>query len=161
MELAFYNAVMTGMSCDGSKFTYTNQLASSDAELSQRADWFSCACCPPNVARLLGSIGGYIYDVQEDAKYKHVHIRIHMPTSCRFSCNLADGYTISFHMSTNYPWDGKVKFVLYEPIPGDKSITISIRVPEWAYSPKVSMPSLIPDTVTNESSTADRAARWR
>ena len=27
----------------------------------QRQDWFSCACCPPNVLRFLGSLGGSIY----------------------------------------------------------------------------------------------------
>lgn len=134
MELAFYNTVMTGISCDGSKFTYTNQLASSSVELSERADWFWCACCPPNVARLLGSIGGYIYDIQEDAKNKHVHIRIHMLTSCHFFCKLENGDVIHLDMSTNYPWDGVVKFFLSESIPKDISITISIRVPEWASS---------------------------
>lgn len=47
MELCFYNAVLTGMSEDGKRFTYVNQLASSDTDLSKRAEWFTCACCPP------------------------------------------------------------------------------------------------------------------
>jgi DUF1680 family protein len=45
MELCFYNAVMTGMSTSGTQFTYVNQLASTDTDLSKRAEWFTCACC--------------------------------------------------------------------------------------------------------------------
>lgn len=34
MELCFYNAVMTGMSASGKQFTYVNQLASTDTDVS-------------------------------------------------------------------------------------------------------------------------------
>ena len=70
MELCFYNSVSTGMSSDGRQFTYVNQLASSDTDLSQRAKWFTCACCPPNVTRLLGYIGGYL------CKIRHISITL-------------------------------------------------------------------------------------
>lgn len=50
MELEFYNAMLTGMGCDGKQFTYVNQLASSDADPGRRSKWFTCACCPPNVS---------------------------------------------------------------------------------------------------------------
>lgn len=46
MELCLYNAVLTAMSTDGKKFTYVNQLASSDKDHSKRDDWFTVACCP-------------------------------------------------------------------------------------------------------------------
>ena len=42
MELSLYNTVLTSMSYDGKRFTYVNQLASSDTDLSQREEWFTC-----------------------------------------------------------------------------------------------------------------------
>lgn len=46
MELCLYNAMLSGMGSDGTSFTYTNHLASSEADLSKREEWFECACCP-------------------------------------------------------------------------------------------------------------------
>ena len=68
MELCLFNAVLTGVSCDGRSWTYVNQMASSDADPSARSDWFTVACCPPNVLRLLGCIGGYLYQSNAEEK---------------------------------------------------------------------------------------------
>nr|KAK5440417.1 hypothetical protein LTR18_007705 [Exophiala xenobiotica] len=65
MELCLYNAVLTSMSHDGTRSTHVNQLASSDQDPSKHEEWFTCACCPPNVLRLMGQIGGYIYTYTE------------------------------------------------------------------------------------------------
>lgn len=59
MELALYNGVLAGGSLDGTKYFYVNPLASRGGH--HRSGWFSCACCPPNEARTLASIGGYAY----------------------------------------------------------------------------------------------------
>ncbi|KAJ0127088.1 Uncharacterized protein HZ326_29810 [Fusarium oxysporum f. sp. albedinis] len=66
MELCLYNNVMTAMSLDGKAFTYVNQLGSSESDKSVREEWFWCACCPPNVTRLYGSLGGYLWDFGEE-----------------------------------------------------------------------------------------------
>ena len=77
MELCLYNAVFTAVSVDCKQFTYVNQLASSEKNLSERHSFFTCACCPPNVLRLLGMIGGYIWNVSEtqrDVTQVDVHL---------------------------------------------------------------------------------------
>jgi len=56
MELALYNAILPGTSLDGSSYFYMNPLESSGGY--SREPWFRCACCPPNVARLLASLPG-------------------------------------------------------------------------------------------------------
>jgi DUF1680 family protein len=84
MELSFYNAVLTGMSTrsiSGKQFTYVNQLASTDTDLSKRAERFTCACCPPNVARTLGYIGGYLWSHRADEKSRSVQINVHLYSS--------------------------------------------------------------------------------
>jgi len=129
MELCFYNAVSTGMSADGKRFTYVNQLASSDSDLSKREEWFTCACCPPNVTRLFGCIGGYLwtYKVEEDSK--SVDINVHLYTSAVLGIPIGDGL-IKLEQTTNWPWDGEIKFSLEAP--ADISTTVRLRIPEWA-----------------------------
>ena len=76
MELAFYNTVLAGMQLDGKRFFYVNPLevdlgisgkaATHTHALPSRPGWYACACCPPNVARLIGSIGKYAYSESGD-----------------------------------------------------------------------------------------------
>lgn len=71
MERALYNNVLGAMSLDGKRFFYVNPLEvwpeASEKNPGRfhvkpvRQKWFACACCPPNVARLLTSLNNYIY----------------------------------------------------------------------------------------------------
>ena len=54
MERALYNGAISGVSLDGRRFFYVNPLAS-HGDVARR-EWFDCACCPPNIARLLASL---------------------------------------------------------------------------------------------------------
>lgn len=58
MELALYNGALAGLSLDGKQFFYANPIASSGQH--QRQDWFKCACCPPNIARVIAGIDRFI-----------------------------------------------------------------------------------------------------
>ena len=57
LENTLYNAVLPGLSLDGQTYFYENPL--SDDGTHRRTPWFECACCPPNVARLLAQLPGY------------------------------------------------------------------------------------------------------
>ncbi|KAF2431495.1 DUF1680-domain-containing protein [Tothia fuscella] len=130
MELSFYNAVLGGMSCDGKKFSYENQLASSAGKLSERKEWFTCACCPPNVSRLLGSIGGYMWSHKYEPEVREATIRIHMFGSATLSFGVGGDDQVGLTQMSNWPWEGEVKFTLTAPI--DVSISIDLRIPGWA-----------------------------
>ncbi|TGO88009.1 hypothetical protein BPOR_0190g00140 [Botrytis porri] len=129
MELCFYNAGSIGMLDDGSKFTYANQLASSDTDLSRRADWFKCACCPPNVARLLGYIGGHLWTSSSDEKKNTAEINVHTYASAVLSIPVGR-HTVQLEQKTDWPWDGNIQFELksLEAI----TTTIRLRIPGWA-----------------------------
>jgi len=83
-EQALYNTVLSGMGRDGRHFFYVNplevvpQTVSNNPMLSyvktQRQKWFGVACCPPNLARVLSSLSGYIYAVDHDRLYILSHI---------------------------------------------------------------------------------------
>lgn len=129
MELCFYNAAMTGMSATGKQFTYVNQLASTDTDLSERAEWFTCACCPPNMTRLFGYIGGYIWSFQADKAKKSAQVHVHLYTSAKLAIPLGST-VIELEQKSNWPWDGKVEFTLSNS--SDVLTTIKLRIPAWA-----------------------------
>ncbi len=83
-EQALYNTVLSGMGSDGQHFFYVNplevvpQTVSKNPTLShvktQRQKWFGVACCPPNLARILSSLRGYIYAFDDSRLYILSHI---------------------------------------------------------------------------------------
>jgi len=106
MEQALYNGVLSGVSLDGTSFFYTNPLAV-DAERSgvRRSGWFDCACCPTNIARLLASLGGYVYATGKAGI--HVHLYIVGSAEVPFR-----GQTVRLVQETAYPWQGAVRFIV-------------------------------------------------
>ncbi len=127
MELAFYNAVLTAISTDGRKYTYVNQLASSDANPAERSEWFRCACCPPNIMRTLAIIGGYLYSQPASTEASAKHIAVHLYSSSTLEFTASD-HPSSLTQSTDWPWSGDVEFKLET---SSKAVCISLRIPQW------------------------------
>ena len=126
MELCLYNAVLTAMSHNGKSFTYHNQLASSEDDLDKRCDWFTVACCPPNIMRLFGSIGGYVWSCDEEALQKD-GVAVHLYVSGTLT--LPGKYSkTSISQTTQWPWDDKIDFA----ITGEDRFSIDLRIPSWA-----------------------------
>lgn len=131
LERSLYNSCISGMSLDGKHFFYVNPLEV-DPKASERDPgkshvkvkrpaWFGCACCPPNLARTLTSIGKYIYTKDEETIYTHLYI------SNESSMNLK-GEEIIVKQETDYPWKGNVNITVDGK---DKEFTIALRIPNW------------------------------
>lgn len=127
MELCLYNAVMTGLSLEGTEFTYVNQLASSDADRNRREDWFDTSCCPPNVMRLFGSLGGYLWDY--GCKGKDAYVNVHLYTTAKVTFQVEDKQIV-LEQKSNWPWEGNVLFMLQSPT--SANVTLRLRIPSWA-----------------------------
>jgi DUF1680 family protein len=135
MERALYNTVLSGMSLDGKSFFYVNPLevwpeACEHSPIkahvkAARQKWFGCACCPPNVARLLMSIGAYIYTVSENEIYTHLYI------SGRVDVEL-QGHKIGLIQKSNYPWSGVINFEV--EVEATKQFSLALRIPGWCKS---------------------------
>lgn len=126
MEKAFYNTVLAGMESDGKRFFYVNPLevipgitqkaVTHHHVLTQRPGWYTCACCPPNVARLVTSIGKYSYGEKDDTVY----------------CHLYSGGEVSFRngmkltVKTEYPYDFSISFRI------EGKGKFAVRVPSWS-----------------------------
>ncbi len=121
-ERTLYNGFLSGIGMDGKSFFYPNPLQSYGTHV--RSPWFTCACCPPNVARFIASFPTYIYAVKDE------NIFINLFTSNNASIDV-DGRTIKVIQETNYPWDGKVNIVVNPEADGDK-FKLNLRIPGWA-----------------------------
>lgn len=119
METTLYNGILPGLSLDGQSYFYQNPLA--DDGTHRRSEWFSCACCPPNIARLLASLPGYFYSVSDEAVWVHLYAE----GSARVA--LPDGRVVQLHQRTRYPWDGDI---LLE-VQGGDAFTLLLRIPAW------------------------------
>ena len=140
MERALYNTVLGGMALDGKHFFYVNPLEVHPKTLAfnhiydhvkpVRQRWFGCACCPPNIARVLTSLGHYIYTVRPDALFINLYVGndVTIPVG---------GETLALRISGNYPWQEEVNIEIVSPVPVRH--TVALRLPDWCAAPAVSL----------------------
>ena len=112
MELAFYNTVLAGIQLDGKRFFYVNPLEVDEGisgkaaghrhVLPSRPGWYACACCPPNAARLIGSIGKYAYGEKGGTVFCHLF--------AAGKVSFSNG--IQLECITDYPYDTRVKYII-------------------------------------------------
>ena len=143
MEQAFYNTVLAGMQLDGKRFFYVNPLEIDTGisgkacthmhDLPVRPKWYACACCPPNAARLIGSIGKYAYGENSDTIF----------------CNMFAAGSVSFsngmklECTADYPYD----MTIHYSVCGNGRM--AVRIPKWSREFTVEMNgkklALVPD----------------
>jgi len=139
LERTLYNGLISGVSLSGDRFFYVNPLSfdgklnfnsedfnSGDSHIRQ--PWFDTACCPPNVARLLPSLSGYIYAARDESLYINLFISSETTTAVA-------GQDISIRQTSNYPWDGEITITIQLDEPA--KFAVCIRVPGWAQNQPV------------------------
>ncbi len=127
MELELHNAALAGMQLDGRRFFYVNPLevdtrvagrvSGYGHVLPRRPLWHSCACCPPNLARLIASLGGYLWSEDESTVYSHLFIGSEART--RFG---------RVRLESRYPWQGEAAYTVL----AEGDFTLAVRIPGYA-----------------------------
>ena len=86
-------------------------------DLPVRPGWYTCACCPPNVARLLSSFGQYAYGENETTAFCHLYAEgeIRFENGLRLQCE------------TGYPYEFEVRFRVKEG-----KGRLAVRLPGWS-----------------------------
>ncbi len=135
MEQALYNGALSGVSLDGRLFYYENPLESRGDHL--RWKWHRCPCCPPNIGRLIASLGRYAYGVGDDT----IAVHLFVGSEARL---MVGGNAVTLRQRTRYPWDGAVAFQVSPAAPAE--FTIAIRLPGWSRDPKVAVNGVAVDT---------------
>ena len=88
-----------------------------------RPEWLGCACCPPNLARLLASVDRYIYTVKEDLCLVNLYI------SSAADLSLGGG-TVRITQTTKYPANGVI--CLHVNAGDDHPVDLGLRIPAWS-----------------------------
>jgi len=135
MEQALYNTVLGGMALDGKSFFYVNPLevlpeaCHRDERKAHvkpvRPKWFGCACCPPNLARLISSLPAYAFTESDDTLYMHLHMSGDVTKQ-------VNGKTAAFRIESGMPWSGKVTITYC----GEDAVDmkLAVRIPGWSES---------------------------
>jgi hypothetical protein len=121
MELALYNGALAGISLDGSRFFYDNKLESLGDH--HRWTWHTCPCCPPNIARLLASLGRYVYGQADN------ELAVHLYADSDAQLDIGGGRRVGLAQRTRYPWDGVIDIAV-TPEHADRFV-LSLRIPGW------------------------------
>ncbi len=132
MEQALYNTVLAGMALDGKSFFYVNPLevtpraCRADKRLEHvkpvRQKWFGCACCPPNIARIVSSVASYAYTENEDTLWTHLYIGGELTKT-------VGDKTIRLTMESGVPWEGRAKMTVHTENP--VNCILAFRLPGW------------------------------
>lgn len=120
LERSLYNGALDGLSLSGDRFFYGNPLASRGQHA--RREWFGTACCPANIARLVASLGDYIYATNDEG----IAINLYVGSNTSFKKGKTD---VSIKQESNYPWDGKIKLFI-DPVKKTR-FKVYIRIPGW------------------------------
>ncbi|KXL44361.1 glycoside hydrolase family 127 protein [Acidomyces richmondensis BFW] len=120
IERAFFNCILGAISANGREFYYENPLRTKSGKIWARSTWFDTACCPPNIAKIIGLLPSYIYSIKDGL------IAIHLFISSKFTAAI-DGEQVTIQMDTGLPWIGNVKIEVVSP----RRINIAIRIPAW------------------------------
>lgn len=133
VERALYNTVLAGIALDGKSFFYVNPLevwpencmerTSREHVKPVRQKWYGVACCPPNIARTLASMGQYIYSAGERELYVNLFI------SNQAEADLAVG-SVHISMETRFPFENEIH-ISVKSVPAG-GMTLAVRIPEYA-----------------------------
>ncbi len=137
IERAVYNGVLPGVSLSGTRFFYVNALQRRTRRAweppghGERAPWYPCACCPPNLMRLLSSWEQYLATSDDGG------VQLHQYATAEVEADVA-GEAVRLSVRTGYPWEGRVEVeVVRAP---EHPWTLSLRVPSWCRSAALTGP---------------------
>lgn len=127
IEHSLYNAVLPGLSQDGKDFFYQNPLA--DGGNHRRQPWFDCACCPPNITRLLATLPGYACSTSDDGVW------LHLIMGLEATIQLPWGHEMILRTTSTIPFGNSldVRVTL------EQSTRFTLRIPAPSWSPELAV----------------------
>ena len=154
IERTVYNGVLPALSLDGTAFFYVNPLQRrthrvwSDPGDGQRAPWYACACCPPNLMRFVSSWQQLLATTDGDG------IQIHQFASSEIAAG-----DVRLTVETDYPWSGSVRVTVGAS--PERQWELTLRIPRWCESATLT----VGDGASTQLPAGDRSFRltkeWR
>ncbi|GAA1684892.1 glycoside hydrolase family 127 protein [Fodinicola feengrottensis] len=119
IERTLYNGFAGSVSLDGKRYFYVNPLqVRDDHPVTGRQPWFKCACCPPNIMRLLSTVDHYAATSDQSGLQLH-----------QYATGSYGGGPAQVRVRTRYPWEGTVSVEVSHT--SDDPWTLSLRMPHW------------------------------
>jgi DUF1680 family protein len=148
LERTVYNGFAASTGADGTSFFYSNPLqvreehqASDEEESGRRLPWYACACCPPNVMRLVAAMQHYMATTDLQGG-----VQLHQYTDADVAFTTTHG-AVAFSVRTRYPWAGTVEIHIAEST--TVAWGLSLRIPSWVGEVRLTVngDDVIPDDV--------------
>ncbi|MGA2977013.1 MAG: beta-L-arabinofuranosidase domain-containing protein [Spirochaetia bacterium] len=140
MERCAYNGIISGLSLDGESYFYVNPLeviprvcdanGAFQSVKYRRQPWYGCACCPPNIARTLSSLGEHMYHLNGDALYADLYHQGVLTAA-------VGGVPVTLRQKTTYPWSGSISLEVDPAAPAE--FVLALRVPAWCRETALSL----------------------
>lgn len=121
-EISLFNNALAGISLAGDRFFYENPLEADSTDQVVRQEWFDCACCPPNISRLILQSPGLMYSHTN----RDIYVTLYAGNATTIDL---DGTAVALAQTTDYPMDGKVRLTVTPS--ADKSFALRLRIPTW------------------------------
>jgi len=146
MERTLYNGFLSGVGLDGRHFYYVNPLLSRGG--IERPEWYACACCPPNVMRLIASLGHYL--ATSDGSGLQVH---------QYAPARIQGGGLALRVETEYPWQGAVRITVERAEGAPRRL--ALRLPGWCQAPALRLNGQAVDVATSAAGYAGIERAWQ
>ncbi|MBR3848028.1 MAG: glycoside hydrolase family 127 protein [Oscillospiraceae bacterium] len=127
IERVLYNGMISGLSLDGTSFFYENPLEidlknytrfkAMEGEkyaITARKKVFDCSCCPPNLNRVLATLGNYIYGVDGETLFVN-----------QFVGSTAEIDGMKIKQTADFPRSGEIRIFT------ENVKKLCIRIPGW------------------------------
>jgi DUF1680 family protein len=157
LELALYNAVLCGVSLEGTEYSYVNPLRNVEPLpvplrwSRNRVPFVTSYCCPPNVLRTIAQANGYVFSESKDAIWVNLYGGSTLTTTL-------SGKPLELMQQTNYPWDGRVNITV-SSCP-DFEFALRLRIPGWAESAALSINGSAQEVKLAPATYAEIRRRW-
>ena len=127
-EVSLYNNVLAGVNLEGNRFFYVNPLEADGRKTfnhgrAGRSPWFTTACCPSNLARLIPQVSGMIYSHTDDDIFCSLYVGSSVEVPLKAGA-------VKLQQQTEYPFEGVVN-ISVEPAVDGEEFTLWLRIPSW------------------------------
>jgi DUF1680 family protein len=130
LERSLLNNCLGGGSLDGTRFFYSNQLATPLGGETKRSDWFDCCCCPPNLCRTIGMLGGYAWSTEITDTTIDLNIYLYLSATRRIRLPDSDSSEAIVRVKSEMPWAGRT--VIEFSAPAHWKWHVHLPVPSYA-----------------------------
>lgn len=138
MEREIHNALAASIDATGTRFFYSNPLQrrpdrfSEENAPAERQEWYSCACCPPNIARVIAQLHAYVAALVPASAGRGPELEILQYTAADIDLPSEVG-SGTLRIDTAYPSDGEITLASAprSPVRFAEGARVTLRIPGW------------------------------